>query len=95
MEEVAHPGFAMSYSLAAYVDRSPTLQKLVDLGVDLSAVEANPGQADVLVKLDFDRDVAPRIRYFHFFFPFYSAQSITDLVGHFFKASHGQRSEGR
>ena len=61
-EDFTNPGFAMSYNLAAYVDRSATLQKLVDLGVDLSEVESRPGQADVLVKLDFEKDVAPRIR---------------------------------
>nr|XP_056709982.1 transcription termination factor 3, mitochondrial [Euleptes europaea] len=47
-----------SFTLHDYVDRSETLQKLVLLGVDLSKVEQRPGAAQLLLKLDFEKDIA-------------------------------------
>ncbi|KAF6774706.1 hypothetical protein AHF37_05923 [Paragonimus kellicotti] len=48
-----------SGNLAAYVPRSYTLSQLVRLGVDLSKLEAIPGAANFLVKLDFPKSVEP------------------------------------
>ncbi|KAF5394092.1 hypothetical protein PHET_12246 [Paragonimus heterotremus] len=48
-----------SGNLAAYVPRSYTLSQLVRLGVDLSRLEAIPGAANFLVKLDFHKSVEP------------------------------------
>ncbi|XP_053323621.1 transcription termination factor 3, mitochondrial [Spea bombifrons] len=47
-----------SFSLKDYVDRSETLQKLVNLGVDLSKIEKRPNVANVLLRLDFEKDVS-------------------------------------
>ncbi|CAH8573464.1 unnamed protein product [Schistosoma turkestanicum] len=47
-----------SANLAAYVPNCPTLSQLVKLGVDLSKIEAIPGVANMLVKLDF-HDIEP------------------------------------
>lgn len=54
-----------TYSLASVVNEHPTLQKLVDLGVDLSQwEESEAGGAGLAIGLDFERDVAPRIHFF-------------------------------
>ncbi|XP_059480425.1 transcription termination factor 3, mitochondrial [Neocloeon triangulifer] len=58
------PTLPRSQTLAAYVNRSPTLQKLVDLGVDLSIVEKKLDIAEQILKLDFDRDIAKYIQFF-------------------------------
>jgi hypothetical protein len=49
-------------SLAALVNESPTLQQLVDLGVNLYTWEQK-GQLGLATKLDFNTDVAPLVRY--------------------------------
>ncbi|KAA3671521.1 uncharacterized protein DEA37_0004458 [Paragonimus westermani] len=53
------PVIPPSGNLAAYVPRSYTLSQLVRLGVNLSKVEATPGAANFLVKLDFHKSVEP------------------------------------
>ncbi|XP_077207963.1 transcription termination factor 3, mitochondrial [Paroedura picta] len=55
---VAEPPLPLeSFTLQDYVDHSETLQKLVLLGVDLSKVEKRPAAAQLLLKLDFAKDV--------------------------------------
>jgi len=49
-------------SLAALVQESSTLKRLVDLGVPLHLWDSN-NQLGLAVKLDFDRDVAPVVRF--------------------------------
>ena len=49
-------------TLAALVQESSTLKRLVDLGVPLHLWDTN-NQLGLAVKLDFDRDVAPVIRF--------------------------------
>ncbi|XP_076767354.1 transcription termination factor 3, mitochondrial isoform X2 [Arvicanthis niloticus] len=46
-----------SFTLADYVDHSKTLQKLVQLGVDLSKIEKHPDVANLLLRLDFEKDI--------------------------------------
>ncbi|XP_003782511.1 transcription termination factor 3, mitochondrial isoform X1 [Otolemur garnettii] len=46
-----------SFTLRDYVDHSETLQKLVLLGVDLSKIEKHPDAANLLLRLDFEKDV--------------------------------------
>ncbi|GAB1298318.1 Transcription termination factor 3, mitochondrial [Apodemus speciosus] len=46
-----------SFTLADYIDHSKTLQKLVQLGMDLSKVEKHPDVANLLLRLDFEKDV--------------------------------------
>ncbi|KAK1880579.1 Transcription termination factor 3 mitochondrial [Dissostichus eleginoides] len=50
-----------SISLKDYVDKSETLSKLVQLGVDLWKLEQRPNVGSMLLKLDFNTDVAPRL----------------------------------
>lgn len=54
----AHP----TQTLAALVQESSTLKRLVDLGVPLHLWDTN-NQLGLAVKLDFDRDVAPVVRF--------------------------------
>lgn len=46
-----------SFTLQDYVDHSDTLQKLVLLGVDLSKIEKHPDAANLLLRLDFEKDI--------------------------------------
>ncbi|XP_078253279.1 transcription termination factor 3, mitochondrial [Rhinoraja longicauda] len=50
-----------SFTLRDYVDQSETLTKLVFLGVDLSKLQRRPNVANMLLRLDFDRDVKDRL----------------------------------
>ena len=54
----AHP----TQTLTALVQESSTLKRLVDLGVPLHLWDTN-NQLGLAVKLDFDRDVAPIVRF--------------------------------
>ncbi|XP_044280372.1 transcription termination factor 3, mitochondrial isoform X2 [Varanus komodoensis] len=46
-----------SFTLQDYVDHSETLQKLVLLGVDLSKVETRSNAGQLLLQLDFEKDI--------------------------------------
>ncbi|KAJ7337982.1 hypothetical protein JRQ81_010508 [Phrynocephalus forsythii] len=46
-----------SFTLKDYVDHSETLRKLVHLGVDLSKVERRKGAGQLLLQLDFEKDI--------------------------------------
>nr|XP_019946417.1 PREDICTED: transcription termination factor 3, mitochondrial [Paralichthys olivaceus] len=50
-----------STSLRDYVDKSETLSKLVQLGVSLWKLEKRPNVGSMLLRLDFNTDVAPRL----------------------------------
>ncbi|XP_016411427.1 transcription termination factor 3, mitochondrial-like [Sinocyclocheilus rhinocerous] len=50
-----------SSTLRPYVDKSETLSKLVQLGVNLWELEQRPNVGSMLVRLDFHADVAPRL----------------------------------
>lgn len=51
------PYFPQSFNFAAYVNKSPTLQEFVKLGVDLHKWEKKKGIPQFILKLDFERDV--------------------------------------
>lgn len=59
------PAIRCSFNLASFVDRSYTLQQLVKLGVDLSQIEANRDATELIMKLDFETDCKPYIRFLH------------------------------
>uniref|UniRef100_UPI00398F51B8 transcription termination factor 3, mitochondrial isoform X2 n=1 Tax=Pristiophorus japonicus TaxID=55135 RepID=UPI00398F51B8 len=62
LQIVASPSLPpTSFTLRDYVDQSETLTKLVLLGVDLSKLEGRPNVANMLLRLDFDRDVKERL----------------------------------
>nr|XP_057902817.1 transcription termination factor 3, mitochondrial [Doryrhamphus excisus] len=52
---------ALSTSLRDYVDNSETLTKLVQLGVNLWKLEQRRSVGSMLLRLDFNTDVAPRL----------------------------------
>ncbi|XP_017277629.1 transcription termination factor 3, mitochondrial [Kryptolebias marmoratus] len=52
-----------STSLRDYVDKSETLTKLVQLGVNLWKLEQRPNVGSMLLRLDFSADVAPRLMF--------------------------------
>uniref|UniRef100_A0A8C8RWZ9 Transcription termination factor 3, mitochondrial n=1 Tax=Pelusios castaneus TaxID=367368 RepID=A0A8C8RWZ9_9SAUR len=55
---VAEPLLPLSsFTLEDYVDRSETLSKLVLLGVDLSKMKKRPEAAQLLLRLDFEKDI--------------------------------------
>ncbi|XP_056271060.1 transcription termination factor 3, mitochondrial [Pseudoliparis swirei] len=51
----------VSASLRDYVDQSETLSKLVQLGVSLWKLEQRPNVGSMLLRLNFNTDVAPRL----------------------------------
>ena len=59
------PSLPVSFNLAAYADASETLQQLIKLGVDLSFVERRIQTAELILKLDFEKDIKPYIRFLH------------------------------
>ncbi|CAH8635703.1 unnamed protein product [Schistosoma guineensis] len=58
LDELVHVPLS-SANLAAYIPSCFTLSQLVKLGVNLSKVEAVPGVANMLMKLDFHNDIEP------------------------------------
>ncbi|KAJ7991882.1 hypothetical protein DPEC_G00288460 [Dallia pectoralis] len=53
----------VSITLRDYVDGSETLRNLVELGVELWKLERRPNVGTMLLKLDFQTDVAPRLMF--------------------------------
>ncbi|KAK8759699.1 hypothetical protein V5799_002669 [Amblyomma americanum] len=56
------PALPKSFNLAAYANKSVTVQRFVQLGVDLSVCEKK-GLGQELITLDFEKDVEPLIRF--------------------------------
>jgi mTERF domain-containing protein, mitochondrial len=54
-----------AFNFAAYVQKSESLQNLLKLGVNLHQLEKRKGVPDFLLKLDFERDMKPHIRFLH------------------------------
>lgn len=50
-----------SSSFEDYIEHSETLQKLVMMGVDLSAVQEFPFIGNYIIRLDFERDIIPKL----------------------------------
>lgn len=57
--------FPKAFNLAAYADRSPTLRSLIDLGVDLSALEVSRDIAEYLLALNFETQCTRHVRWLH------------------------------
>ncbi|XP_070495366.1 transcription termination factor 3, mitochondrial, partial [Chironomus tepperi] len=57
--------FPPTFNFAAYVNKSETLQKFVELGVDLSKIEKKKGLPQFLMRLDFNRDVRNHLLLLH------------------------------
>ena len=60
-EVLAKPGVRPMFNVASVVNHSPTLQRLVDLGTKISEWEQKQ-RLDLVLRLDFSQDVAPRIQ---------------------------------
>lgn len=56
------PAPRVSFNLAAYANELEALRRLADLGVQLCELEADRKAAELLLRLDFERDVQPRLR---------------------------------
>ncbi|XP_060657413.1 transcription termination factor 3, mitochondrial [Drosophila nasuta] len=52
-----------SFNLAAHVNNSTTLQQFISLGVDLHSIERRKGLGDFVLRLDFEKDVKPYLRF--------------------------------
>ncbi|XP_054724634.1 transcription termination factor 3, mitochondrial-like [Uloborus diversus] len=59
------PPMPVAFNLAAFVNRSETLMKLVQLGVDLSILDQSPKKAKYILKLDFEKDIKHHIQFLH------------------------------
>lgn len=57
--------FPPTFNFAAYVNKSETLKKLVELGVDLSKIEKKKGLPQYVLKLDFERDMKNHLFLLH------------------------------
>ncbi|XP_017491048.1 PREDICTED: transcription termination factor 3, mitochondrial [Rhagoletis zephyria] len=55
----AKKDYVPTFNLAAYVNKSPTLQQFIQLGVDLSSIERRKGLAKFVLGLDFEKNVKP------------------------------------
>lgn len=54
-----------TFNLAAYVNKSETLQQFINLGVDLSKIEKRKGLGDFVLRLDFNKDVKEHLTFLH------------------------------
>lgn len=59
----AVPNIRPAHNLAAYVKKSVPLQQFIQLGVDLSRIERRKGLADFVLRLDWQRDIQPHLRF--------------------------------
>lgn len=59
------PVLRPTFNLAAYVNESYSLQQLVNLGVELYKFDCDPNVMETILKLDFERDMKPYIRFIH------------------------------
>lgn len=59
LSQVVKREFQPSFNMAPYVNESPTLSNLVKIGVSLADIEKREGAADIIIKLDFEKDVQP------------------------------------
>ncbi|CAG2109189.1 unnamed protein product, partial [Medioppia subpectinata] len=58
------PALGHSFNLAAFAEKSATLQMLVKLGVNLSLIERkSPQTAQNILKLDFESDIKPYVQW--------------------------------
>lgn len=57
--------FPPTFNFAAYIDKSETLKKFVELGVDLSKIEKKNGLPQFVLRLDFNRDVKGHLMFLH------------------------------
>ncbi|XP_067642765.1 transcription termination factor 3, mitochondrial [Eurosta solidaginis] len=55
----AKKDYVPTFNFAAYVNKSPTLQQFVKLGVNLHSIERRKGLAKFLLGLEFEKDVKP------------------------------------
>lgn len=59
------PALRPTFNLAAYVNESYSLQQLVKLGVELYKFDSKPEVMETILKLDFERDMKPYVRFVH------------------------------
>ncbi|XP_050334221.1 transcription termination factor 3, mitochondrial [Bactrocera neohumeralis] len=55
----AKKDYVPTFNLAAYVNKSPTLQQFIQLGVNLHSIERRKGLAKFVLGLEFEKDVKP------------------------------------
>ncbi|XP_065074336.1 transcription termination factor 3, mitochondrial-like [Ochlerotatus camptorhynchus] len=58
-----YPHTKPSFNFAAYVNKSDTLQKMVQLGVDLHKLEKRKGIPQFILQLDFERDMKEHLKF--------------------------------
>lgn len=58
-----YPHTKPAFNFAAYVNKSATLQKLVQLGVDLHKLEKRKGIPQFILQLDFEKDMKQHLQF--------------------------------
>lgn len=61
----AEKDYVPTFNLAAYVNKSESLQQFLKLGVDLNSIERRKGLGEFVLKLDFERNVKPHLVFLH------------------------------
>lgn len=66
-EDLSHigPHATATFNLAKFADDSYTLQQLVKLGVELYKLESDRDVTEMLLTLDFEKDIKPYIQFLH------------------------------
>lgn len=59
------PYLTPTFTFAKYANKSHTIQELVKLGVNLFKIESKKEMVEYILKLDFEQDVKPYIRFLH------------------------------
>lgn len=54
-----------SFNFAAYVNKSPMLQELIKLGVNLDKIEKTKRAGEIILRLNFENDVKPYVQFLH------------------------------
>ncbi|XP_076633359.1 mitochondrial transcription termination factor 3 [Colletes latitarsis] len=64
-EDLSHlgPCIEPTYNFAAFADKSHTIQQLVKLGVELYKIEKQREAVELLLSLDFDKDIKPYLTF--------------------------------
>lgn len=58
------PYLKPTFNIAAYVNKSETLQKLLQLGVELYKLEYNPDYVEFILGLNFEDDIKNHVQFF-------------------------------
>ncbi|XP_055380774.1 transcription termination factor 3, mitochondrial [Condylostylus longicornis] len=62
-QHISEPNYLGTFNLAAYLNKSETLQQLHKLGVDFSKIEKRKGIGQFVLQLDFEKDIKSHLTF--------------------------------